>query len=171
MRELHFTSRTPKRLFAALAGQTQLKRLRVKWGDYEDLSALVDIEGLVHLTLGGASSVRTLEPLAKLRRLETLHIESLLRVRDLSPLGKLASVTDLEVGGNWMSPKIAHVDSIAFLADMPQLENLLIHSMIVDSLDYTPLLGLPNLTTLRLMKARGMTPTWEELANSIPALG
>jgi hypothetical protein len=35
--ELEFTTRTPKRLFAALAGQSQLESLKVKWGDYADL--------------------------------------------------------------------------------------------------------------------------------------
>jgi hypothetical protein len=168
--ELHFTSRTPKRLFEALAGQPQLRRLRVKWGDYNDLDALADMVDLVDLTLGGASSVRSLDPLARLHRLERLHIESLRYVRDLSPLRHLTSVTDLEVGGDWRSPRIAHVDSIAFLADMPQLRDLVLHSMIVDSLDYAPLLHLPQLKTLRVMKARGMTPKWEELVESIPAL-
>jgi hypothetical protein len=168
--ELHFTSRTPKRLFEALTAQSQLRRLGVKWGDYKDLQALVSMDDLIDLTLGGASGVRSLEPLARLRRVERLHIESLRHVRDLSPLSHLTSVTDLEVGGDWRSPRIAHVNSIAFLADMPQLRNLVIHSIIVDSLDYSPLLRLPHLKTLRVMKARGMTPRWEELAESIPAL-
>lgn len=42
--------------------------------------------------------------------------------------------------------------------------------MIVDSLDYAPLLQLPQLKNLRVMKARGMRPRWEELVESIPAL-
>lgn len=125
---------------------------------------------LTDLTLGGASSVRGLDPLARLRRLERLHIESLRYVRDLSPLRHLTLVTDLEVGGDWRTPRIARVDSIAFLADMPQLRDLALHSMIADSLDYTPLLQLPQLKNLRVMKARGMTPRWEELVESIPAL-
>ena len=168
--DLHFTSRTPKRLFEALAGQSQLRRLRVKWGDYDELDALTGMVNLTDLTLGGASSVRSLDPLARLRRLERLHIESLRYVRDLSPLRHLTLVTDLEVGGDWTSPRIAHVDSIAFLADMPQLRDLVLHSMIVDSLDYAPLLQLPQLKNLRVMKARGMRPGWEELVESIPAL-
>ena len=82
--ELHFTSRTPKRLFEALAGQSQLRRLRVKWGDYDELDALASMVNLTDLTLGGASSVRSLDPLARLRRLDRLHIESLRYVRDLN---------------------------------------------------------------------------------------
>ena len=36
IRELDFTSRTPRRLFEALGGQPQLRSLAVKWGDYSD---------------------------------------------------------------------------------------------------------------------------------------
>ena len=53
---------------------------------------------------------------------------------------------------------------------MPQLRDLVLHSMIVDSLDYAPLLQLPHLENLRVMKARGMRPRWEELVESFPAL-
>lgn len=42
--DLTFTTRTPKRLFDALAGQPQLVRLSVKWGDYEDLSPLENMK-------------------------------------------------------------------------------------------------------------------------------
>jgi hypothetical protein len=79
---LGFTSRTPKRLFASLQGQTQLTRLAVKWGDYDDLAPVAQMPNLQELFLGGASSVRTLAPLARLRRLESLVIEDLRYVRD-----------------------------------------------------------------------------------------
>jgi hypothetical protein len=36
LKSLRFTSRTPKRLFAALGGQPQLTSLASKWGDYAD---------------------------------------------------------------------------------------------------------------------------------------
>ena len=122
--ELHFTSRTPKRLFEALAGQPQLRRLRVKWGDYDELDALAGMVNLTDLTLGGASSVRSLDPLARLRRLERLHIESLRYVRDLSPLRHLTLVTDLEVGGDWRSPRIAHSTRSPFWPTCPSSATL-----------------------------------------------
>lgn len=55
------------------------------------------------------------------------------------------------------------MDSIRFLRHLTQLEELLLHMITVDDLDYTPLLALPRLKSVRLMKARGMTPTWELL--------
>lgn len=75
--KLAFTSRTPKRLFASLTGQTQLTLLAVKWGDYIDLTPVGQMTCLRDLFLGGASSVQTLAPLARLRKLESLAIEDL----------------------------------------------------------------------------------------------
>ncbi len=69
-----------------------------------------------------------------------------------------------------MSPRNVHVDSIEFLRRMPQLRTLVLHTMIVDGKDYTPLLDLPLLKELRVMPSRGMKPTHDELAAAIPAL-
>ena len=168
LRRLYLASRTPKRLFESLAGQTQLERLAVKWGDYDDLSALAGLTRLEHLSLGGATAVHDLTPLAALTGLERLNIESIKRVQDLSPLAALPSVTHLEVGGDWISPRRAHVDSIGFLRRMPQLKELVLHTIIVDDLDYSPLLDLPALRGVRVMKARGMRPTYDELKERLP---
>jgi hypothetical protein len=108
--------------------------------------------------------VRSVESLAGLPCLEALLLESLRHVHDLSPIGRAESLTTLKVGGDWMSPRIAHVDSIAFLREMPQLRSLLLHTIIVDDLDYSPILELPNLQAVRVMKTRGMRPTYEQLA-------
>ncbi|NUU16529.1 hypothetical protein HP550_04625 [Cellulomonas humilata] len=164
--DLQFVTRTPKRLFDALAGQTQLRRLTLKWGDYEDLHALTGMAHLLELHLRGASSVRSIDPLAELTSVETLEIDSLRHARVLDAVGAMASVRDLELGGDWMSMRVAHVESIGFLAAMPQLERLRLHTMVVDDLDYSPLLSIPKLKSLRVMKARGMSPTYEALEAS-----
>jgi len=167
---LEFTSRTPKRLFASLRGQTQLKALGVKWGDYEDLSALAGMHELNDLWLGGASSLRGVGPLAGLQQLRCLGIESLRHVKDLSPLASLTRLQDLEIGGDWMSARIAHVDSISFLRQLPDLERLVLHTIIADDLDYSPLLALTKLREIRVKRARGMKPSHDQLAALIPAL-
>jgi len=168
--DLAFTSRTPKRLFASLQGQTQLRILGVKWGDYDDLSPLKGMRELTDLWLGGASSVKSLAPLATLPQLRELAVESLRDVHDLSPLGSLTHLRALELGGNWMSPRIAHADSVGFLRDLPNLESLVLHTMIVDDLDYSPLLSLDSLKEVRVMRARGMSPSHDELCAALPAL-
>jgi hypothetical protein len=168
IRRLAFVSRTPKRLFQALASQTQMEWLSVKWGDYDDLGALSTLTRLTNLRLCGASSVRNLAPLAQLDQVEKLEVESLKHAHDLSPIGRMRSVVDLDIGGNWMTPRIAHVDSLAFLREMPQLRRLLLHTVIVDDLDYSPVLDLPNLEAVAVTKARGMHPPIEELMARTP---
>lgn len=171
IQELNLVSRTPRRLFDALRQQSQLKVLAVKWGDYEDLSALDDMQNLHKLRLGGASGVQDLRPLSRLERVQELMIESLRRAEDLAPIGAMAGVTGLQLGGDWISLRTAHVRSIAFLRQMPQLSSLILHTIAVDDLDYSPILDLPNLKTVRVMKVRGMRPPYEQLIASIPRPG
>lgn len=168
VREIKFVSRTPKRLFDSLKSQTQLVSLQLKWGDYVDLSVLAGMSRLQALVLNGASCVDTVEPLSGLRALELLHIDSLRRTADLSALGALQSVTDLSLGGDWIAPRNAHIHSIAFLQNMSQLSHLLLHTVIVDDQDYSPLLALPNLQDVRVMATRGMRPSIDELKAALP---
>lgn len=166
--ELHFRTRTPRRLFAALESQVQLQALFVKWGDYEDLAALQHMSALTVLALGGASHVSHLTPLARLSSLRRLQVESLLKVRDASPLRALTGLTHLEIGGDWQAPRTAHVESIAWLTDLTNLEHLLLHTLVVDDLDYAPLLQLSRLKAVRVMRVRGMQPSREELQERLP---
>jgi len=168
IRELEFTSRTPKRLFETLAAQTQLERLEVKWGDYDDLAPLSDMTRLRELVLKGASSVTSVAPLQRLNAVGFLQLEGLKSVSGLAPIAEMLAVTNLDLGGDWMSPRIAHVDSIVFLERMPQVTDLLLHSIIVDDRDYSPLLRMPNLERVRVMKTRGMRPSFDELVSSLP---
>jgi hypothetical protein len=147
-----------------------LTALAVKWGDYEELRPITGMTDLRELWLGGASSVRNLDPLADLPQLRALAIEDLRNVHDLAPLATLTNLRSLTIGGNWTSPRTAHVDSIAFLRQLNGLERLVLHTMVADDLDYSPLLDLPGLTEIRVASARGMRPTHDELCAAIPAL-
>ena len=168
IRRLRFTTRTPARLFGALAGQTQLQSLAFKWGDYADLSPLAGMTDLLDLSLRGASKVTDVEPMRTLTRLRSLAIEGFREVADPSPLGSLATLTDLELGGNWMAPRNGHLPSIGFLRELSGLRDLLLHTVVVDDKDYRPLLDLPALRTVRVMAVRGMVPPIEELRRALP---
>ena len=168
IRELEFVTRTPKRLFDALSGQTQLRLLNVKWGDYADLRPLTGMTQLRTLRLRGASAVQDLQPLAGLVSVQDLQVEGLRRVRDHSPVGSMTGVTALELGGNWMTPRVLHVWSFGFLREMPQLRRLLLHTIAADDLDYSTILDLPNLTSVRVMETRGMRPSLAVLKAQTP---
>jgi hypothetical protein len=171
IQDLGLVSRTPRRLFDSLAGQPQLRRLSVKWGDFEDLSALSGLTDLSFLRLGGASRVRDLRPLSGLPGVAELELESLRHARDLCPIGAMSGVTSLTIAGAVWSLRIAHVDSISFLRDMPQLRRLRLEAVIVDDLDYSPILELPDLQSLWVMKARGMHPAFDDLVASTHWVG
>jgi hypothetical protein len=168
IRTLQFTTRTPKRLFAALSGQPQLTFLQVKWGDYDDLQPLSGMQELMTLRLRGASKVRDLRPLAGLQNVRTLQVEGLKGLIDASPVGQMRSVTDLELGGDWIAPKNVRITSVRFLREMTQIQRLLLHTLIVDDLNYHPLLALPKLRSVRVMATRGMVPSIEELIERLP---
>lgn len=167
IRKIEFVSRTPKRLFDSLHGQTQLESLMVKWGDYSDLSPLAQMTHLRTLHLRGASSVADVAPLAGLR-VQNLAVEGLRQVRDLSPIAGMTAVTELELGGDWMTPRVAKVESFSFLRKMPQLRTLLLHTIAAEDLDYRAVLDLPNLTSVRVMEVRGMTPSMDVLKAETP---
>jgi hypothetical protein len=93
--ELEFTTRTPKRLFAALAGQPQLESLKVKWGDYADLRPIAAMSTLRHLELRGASAVTDVSTLATARQLRLLALEGFRTLEDPSPLRALADLREL----------------------------------------------------------------------------
>ena len=166
--DLQFLSRTPKRLFDALSGQPQLHRLIVKWGDFSDLSPLRGLRELEHLELRGASAVSDVSPLSALSQLETLAIEGFRRIEDLAPLASLALLTDLELGGAWATPRNAHVNSISFLRKLNRVESLLLHTIIVGDRDYSPLLSMPSLRSVRVMATKGMEPSIDHLKLALP---
>ena len=168
IRRLAFVSRTPARLFAALEGQTQLESLSVKWGDYADLSPLGGMAGLRELALRGASRVADVAPLARLNSLRALVIEGFREIADPSPLGRLHGLTALELGGDWISPRNGHLSSIGFLRELDNLEELLLHTVIVDDKDYAPLLELPRLRRVRVKAVRGMHPPIDLLKSRLP---
>jgi hypothetical protein len=166
--DLQFTSRTPKRLFAALSGQPQLTRLAVKWGDYADLTPIGSMNGLRVLELRGAAAVTDLSPLRSLEHLDVLALEGFGEIEDPSPLGNLCALRDLELGGKWMTPRNGHISSIGFLRELQELEHVLLHTLVVDDLDYSQLFDLPRLRTVRVMKVRGMQPSHDELRSRLP---
>lgn len=83
-------------------------------------------------------------------------------------LGHLVNLTDLELGGDWISPRNAHVSSIAFLRELNKLEKVLLHTLFVDDRDYSALLSLPRLSWVRVMATKGMEPSFDHLKRALP---
>jgi hypothetical protein len=54
------------------------------------------------------------------------------------------------------------------LLEMPQLRRLRLEAVIVEDLDYSPILKLPSMRSLWVMKTRGMRPAFDDLVASTP---
>jgi hypothetical protein len=158
--DLEFVSRTPRRLFASLEGQPQLRRLALKWGDYEDLTALTSMVNLAHLRLGGASSVIDLTPLVALP-LRDLELDGPKRVSDYSPLGDLPALERLAITEPEWGPRL-HTSTIGWLQGLEELRELVL-APIVDDHDYSPILALKNAERIYVSRHPAMRPDWEEL--------
>lgn len=168
IKSLHFTTRTPRRLFDTLSAQTQLESLRVKWGDYADLEPIRVMHNLRSLHIQSLPSVKTLEPLTAHPAITSLVLEGLRDAHDMSPIGTMPRLRNLNLGGDSNSLRIAHIDSLEFVKGLPDLEELLLQCLTVDSLDYAPLLSLKKLKMSWVKKSRGMMPTYEDLAEALP---
>lgn len=168
IRDLRLVTRTPARLFDALAGQTQLRSLEVKWGDYSDLRPLERLTSLTSLSLRGASKVSDVSSVGTLTSLRSLVIEGFHVLNDPAPLGQLRDLESLELGGKWTTPRNGHLPSLGFLRSLTALRELLLHTVVVDDKDYTPVLDLQRLEKVRIMATRGMRPSIEDLIASLP---
>ncbi len=167
IRYLDIESRAPKRLVSALAGQTQLRGLRIKWGDYDDVSALAVMPELWIAELSGASALTDLRPLGSAQALRVLRLAHTQGTPDFLPLADLGNLEELEIAV--AASASAGIPSISFLRELTALRHLNLGGRVLDN-DFSSLLSRVDLETLGLFKQKGMTPSFEELVRAMPAL-
>lgn len=167
--QLTIWSRTPQEIIDALSPQTQLTSLTVKWGPYTDLAALESLHSLVELDLRGATRLESVAPLSTLP-LQQVRLEDSRTLHDYSPLGPLRQLTHLSVGrGIASTTSRPTADSLEFIAELGNLERL-VWDAHVTSLDFTPLLELPQVPFIGLTGTRGMNPTYATLRDRLPGI-
>jgi len=83
----------------------------------EDLSPLEALENLTSLQLGG-DSIESIKPLAKLLRLETLHLSNCDVLSNIAPL---ESLQNLEVLSMYSCYRVTRLDSLAKLSNLRDL--------------------------------------------------
>lgn len=119
---LHFNCRVPQPLFDAICCQENLTELRLKWGNYADLSSLANLKHLQYLYLGSCPGVQDLTPITQSQELVVLYIENFKRITDYSALQKLNRLEQLVISG----PILADipVSDIDFIRNMPNLASV-----------------------------------------------
>jgi hypothetical protein len=168
IRYLEITSRAPKRLVSALRGQTQLRGLDIKWGDYDNVSPVAGMPDLWTLNLGGASGLTDITALRSASSLRVLALEDCRRLTDFSPLGDLDTLEELSLTSGFGSASLT-VPTIGFVRGMTGLRRLLVGARVLDE-DYSPLLARTDLEELWVRKQRSMRPSLDELQRDIPGL-
>jgi len=167
--DLEFTTRLPQELLDAVAGQPQLRTLRVKWGPYADLSALSGLTALRSLHLGGATGVVSLAPLRGLG-LEELTVSEAHRLEDMRPLGTLSTLRTLVFGNAHPgSDRAVVVPDLEWVQSLQRLRSLSLPGTRIVVSDLSPLLELPGLEELALPLRRQYRKQVFELAAVSPA--
>lgn len=148
--ELWFGTRVPQELFEAVCHQKHLTRLHLKWGAYEDLSAIERLGDLRYLQIGSGARVKAIAPLTKLQKLMALAIENFQKVSDYKSLAKIGTLESLAIEGDGLGPQTLKIASLDFLRAMPRLRHFRLLTARLQSKDFRPLLDLRQLEHLSL---------------------
>ena len=148
--DLDLASRVPQELLDAVRGQRGLERLAVKWGPYRDLSSLSGLHQLEEVTLGGATSVESLDPLTSLPALSRLNVTQAHRA-DGTVLGRATSLRELCFGNEHLgSDRNVDLADLRWVGSLVALRRLELPGTRLIDPDLTPILGLPHLEVLRI---------------------
>jgi len=118
---LHFNSHVPQRLFDAACCQEDLEELRLKWGNYKDLSALENLSSLKYLYIGSGSGTQDISPICKVKSLVVLLVENFKKIQDYSPMVALENLEQISIRAGILG-RIAMKD-LEFLREMPNLRS------------------------------------------------
>lgn len=137
----------PAVLAGALRAMPHLRELEIFGTRAASIDWLAGLP-LTRLRLSWAPALEDIAPLAALPRLETLFVSDLKRVRDFAPIGRCTRLKALHLGSGMWSDQ--HAASLAFLRDLPQLEELSMNYLKLDEGGLAPICALKNLRHLHL---------------------
>ena len=150
VKSLWFVSRVPQELFDAACTLTNLEDLDISWSGIRSLEAIAGMKNLRHFRLGQSGAVESVQPIAQLKALEWLCVESVTKDTSLEAYGALTSLIGLRITGNESKPLVAlSLSPLATLTNLRWLHLGAIRSLdgslaplaFLQKLDY---LGLPN---------------------------
>ena len=126
-----------------------IKRLRITHArpkNIEFISPLVNVEELVLEYVSGFSD---LSPLQSLKKLKSLHLENLRRVKDFSGLMGIESLRYLRIDGtlDWKQP----ISDFEFLKGLPNLE-VLSFGQVINKTEFPAFLPILSLKKLKKVK-------------------
>jgi hypothetical protein len=148
LRYVWFHSRATQDLFDAACAIPELEGLHIKWSAIEDLEAIASATCLRNFHLGSSPSVKSIEPLARLKNLLRLDLDNVKGIRNLRALGELRSLIALAMTGAEF--KRNTVESFAPLGSLRDLKWLHLGSLRTDDMSLQPLGALISLEYLAI---------------------
>ncbi len=119
---LWLSSRVSQPLFDAACEVPGLEGLWVKWSGVKNVDALEKADSLRYFHLGSSSGLVSLGPLASKRDLRWLGIENVKRVSSLDPIARLRRLEGLTVEGSMWSPQ--RIESLSPIGELTNLRYL-----------------------------------------------
>ena len=167
LKEIHFLTRVPQKLFDAACQVNSLEGLYVKWsGDgiknYEQARNLTNLK---RLYLGDSTQISDVSPLADLTNLEWLQLIGQKQVKNLSPISNLKKLEGLSISGSRFG--VQKIESLSPLRKLENLRVLYLTNLYSMDLDLSPLLSLKNLELLDVAN-RYPTEEYARLAAQLP---
>lgn len=160
LEEAHLNGLTGAHL-RPFANWTRLRSLIITGRGLRSLAGVENLASLEALELD-MLGVEDLTPLAGLPRLRSLRLLGVRNAHDLTPLAELRTLERLTVSrAGSEATEAVHIDSLRPLANLDQLEEVVLIGTVVDDGDLRPLTALPRLRRLVLYAATG--PVVEEL--------
>lgn len=147
VRSLRLTAVPQPIMDSALAAMTELDALDIYAARFASLEGLTGLP-LRRLRLVWAHQIADLAPLGTLERLEILTIGDMKRAQDFSPLSGCTALKALQLESGMGSNQ--KVESLAFLRNLTQLEELSMHHLALTDIDLSPICALSNLKRLHL---------------------
>ncbi len=123
VRVLWFQSKVSQELFDAACQMRNLEGLWIHFSSVKDLTNIVKAKSLRHLYMGSSPGIQSIQPLAQMTQLQSLHLENLKRVIDLSPLANLKRLQSLNFkGGLWTIQKVKSLEPLSALTSLKLLD-------------------------------------------------
>lgn len=152
----------------AIGKLTNIKRLRVAFFRATVIEFISDLQNLEELILEYVSGFSDLTPLARLKKLKSLHFENLRRVSNFDGLKGLNSLRYLRIDGtlDWNQP----IENFEFLKGLPNLEVFSL-GFIINKTEFPallPILHLDKLKKIKIGRATFKTNEYAFLKVAIP---
>ena len=122
LRHLWLNSRVPQRLFDSACTVPNLESLYVKWSGIKNIERLAEANSLRMLHIGSSTSLQSIVPLTKMKKLTWLGLEAISKIISLDPLASLRGLEGLTVEGSmWTTQRVESLAPIGCLLNLRYL--------------------------------------------------